>query len=213
MAIQVSGTQVISNSRGLTNIASADATTVAALTSAGVGPAVATWQQVGSTKTYAGATSHTQRRNMGSVTMPNWTKCEGLYVVTKYDTFASSGNYRGAKIWLSPTNGGASPQWGQYYYYPGASSNNVFTLYFPVDFILNSGNIAARSDPPTSSPPTISVTESGPTIVTMPSHGTIKTNDTAWTISAGSTVYIAAIGGQNPISIGNISVKVYAKWV
>ena len=37
MAIQVSGTQVISNSRGLTNIASVDATTVAALGAAGVG--------------------------------------------------------------------------------------------------------------------------------------------------------------------------------
>lgn len=37
MAIQVSGTQVISNSRGLTNIASVDATTVAAFGAAGVG--------------------------------------------------------------------------------------------------------------------------------------------------------------------------------
>jgi len=39
MAIQISGTQVISNSRGLTNIASVDATTVAALGAAGVGGA------------------------------------------------------------------------------------------------------------------------------------------------------------------------------
>ena len=37
MAIQVSGTQVISNSRGLTNIASVDATTAASITAAGVG--------------------------------------------------------------------------------------------------------------------------------------------------------------------------------
>lgn len=37
MAIQVNGTEVISNSRALNNIASADATTVAALNSAGVG--------------------------------------------------------------------------------------------------------------------------------------------------------------------------------
>jgi len=37
MAIQVSGTQVISNSRGLTNIASVDATTAAAIGAAGVG--------------------------------------------------------------------------------------------------------------------------------------------------------------------------------
>ena len=37
MAIQISGTQVISNSRGLTNIASVDATTVATLNAGGVG--------------------------------------------------------------------------------------------------------------------------------------------------------------------------------
>ncbi len=37
MAIQVSGTQVIGNSRDLTNIASVDATTVTALENAGVG--------------------------------------------------------------------------------------------------------------------------------------------------------------------------------
>ncbi len=40
MAIQISGTQVISNSRGLTNIASVDATTVAAFGAAGVGGGV-----------------------------------------------------------------------------------------------------------------------------------------------------------------------------
>ena len=37
MAIQVSGTQVISNARALTNIASVDATTVASLSAAGIG--------------------------------------------------------------------------------------------------------------------------------------------------------------------------------
>lgn len=37
MAIQVGGTQVISNSQGLTNIASVDSTTAASITSAGVG--------------------------------------------------------------------------------------------------------------------------------------------------------------------------------
>ena len=37
MAIQVSGTQVISNARALTNIASLDATTIATITAAGVG--------------------------------------------------------------------------------------------------------------------------------------------------------------------------------
>jgi hypothetical protein len=37
MAIQVNGTQVIGNSRELTNIASVDATTAASITAAGVG--------------------------------------------------------------------------------------------------------------------------------------------------------------------------------
>ena len=37
MAIQISGTEVISNSRGLNNIASVDATTAASITAAGVG--------------------------------------------------------------------------------------------------------------------------------------------------------------------------------
>ena len=42
MAIQVSGTQVIGNSRELTNIASVDATTAASITAAGVGGGGAT---------------------------------------------------------------------------------------------------------------------------------------------------------------------------
>jgi hypothetical protein len=46
MAIQVNGTTVINNSRALQNIASVDATTVAALGAAGVGGA-ATWQTLG----------------------------------------------------------------------------------------------------------------------------------------------------------------------
>lgn len=45
MAIQVNGTQVIGNSRELTNIASVDATTVAAMTAAGVGGS-AGWEYV-----------------------------------------------------------------------------------------------------------------------------------------------------------------------
>lgn len=48
MAIQVNGTEVISNSRALNNIASVDANTVAALTSAGVGaPAAKSWENIG----------------------------------------------------------------------------------------------------------------------------------------------------------------------
>jgi len=50
MAIQVNGTEVISNSRALNNIASVDATTVAAMGSAGVGvPSAGTFQKIGDT--------------------------------------------------------------------------------------------------------------------------------------------------------------------
>tara|TARA_R110000796_G_scaffold16651_6_gene51901 strand:+ start:106 stop:495 length:390 start_codon:yes stop_codon:yes gene_type:complete len=47
MAIQVNGTQVIGNSRELTNIASVDATTAASITAAGVGGASTTYGDVG----------------------------------------------------------------------------------------------------------------------------------------------------------------------
>lgn len=53
MAIQVNGTQVIGNSRELTNIASIDAATAASITAAGVGGASTTYGAVG---TYAAAT-------------------------------------------------------------------------------------------------------------------------------------------------------------
>jgi hypothetical protein len=45
MAIQVSGTEVISNARALNNIASVDATTAASITAAGVGGG--TWTVLG----------------------------------------------------------------------------------------------------------------------------------------------------------------------
>ena len=48
MAIQVNGTEVITNSRALNNIASVDATSAAAMTAAGVGAASAkTWDNIG----------------------------------------------------------------------------------------------------------------------------------------------------------------------
>ena len=59
MAIQVGGTQVISNSQGLTNIASVDSTTAASITSAGVGGG---WSQQ-STGTLSGLTPE--------ITIPN----------------------------------------------------------------------------------------------------------------------------------------------
>ena len=44
MAIQISGTNVITNTRGLTNITSVDSATAAAITAAGVGGAADAFQ-------------------------------------------------------------------------------------------------------------------------------------------------------------------------
>ena len=64
MAIQVSGTEVISNARALTNIASVDATTVASLSAAGVGggaPLPPTWNPASTPNvTYTSSTTWTK---------------------------------------------------------------------------------------------------------------------------------------------------------
>ena len=52
MAIQVNGTTVIDNSRALTNIASVDATTAAAIGAAGVGAASVEWQNLSNSYSY-----------------------------------------------------------------------------------------------------------------------------------------------------------------
>ena len=65
MAIKVNGTTVINDSRALTNIASVDATTVAALGAAGVGASGPDWNQLGSTVSYS--------PERGTYTSPNYT--------------------------------------------------------------------------------------------------------------------------------------------
>ena len=52
MAIQVSGTEVISNSRALSNIASVDATTAASITAAGVGGGANEWTTLSNTYSF-----------------------------------------------------------------------------------------------------------------------------------------------------------------
>ena len=72
MAIQVGGTQVISNTQGLTNIASVDSTTAASITSAGVGGG---WSQH-ATGTLSGATPEISIPNADFVRIYfiNWKK-------------------------------------------------------------------------------------------------------------------------------------------
>ena len=68
MAIQVSGTEVISNARALTNIASVDATTVASLAAAGVGGG-GSWQNIGSAMSLG--TASNGYSSIGSITIPS----------------------------------------------------------------------------------------------------------------------------------------------
>jgi hypothetical protein len=63
MAIQVSGTEVISNARALNNIASVDATTAASITTAGVGAVPTAVNAVG---TYTIALDTTQSVTVGT---------------------------------------------------------------------------------------------------------------------------------------------------
>jgi len=71
MAIQISGTQVISNSRGLTNIASVDATTTATLNAAGIGagdlPPAPNWGSPTATVSSSGSWS-----KPGSIANTDW---------------------------------------------------------------------------------------------------------------------------------------------
>ena len=68
MAIQVSGTEVISNSRALNNIASIDATTAASITAAGVGGSGGIWFPSSWTSPSASYTSSTTWSKPGAVT-------------------------------------------------------------------------------------------------------------------------------------------------
>lgn len=81
MAIQVNGTEVISNSRALKNIASVDATTVAAMSAAGVGataaPVSGGW--LGWTTKTLLYTWPTGQNNTYTVPSDGWYRIESLY--------------------------------------------------------------------------------------------------------------------------------------
>jgi hypothetical protein len=118
MAIQVSGTQVIGNSRELTNIASIDATTATAIGNAGVGGT--SWNQVGSTLTQS-AQIGTGQNVVLTATIPSFTVVTNMYVYFSAEVQdgngypgvyiniaaagqpAASGGYRG----ISYSNGGS----------------------------------------------------------------------------------------------------------
>ena len=131
MAIQVGGTQVISNSQGLTNIASVDSTTAASITAAGVGGGGATSAEFGVTNTsgvpFGFVSSHTRftkdlepggiviARKYGSFTItlyhrPSTTSSSGQ--ITLASTTSSHFCYVNTtsstyKVWL----GGSSEGW------------------------------------------------------------------------------------------------------
>ena len=97
MAIQVSGTEVISNARALNNIASVDATTAASMTAAGVG--VGSWAKISET-TWASVVG-VDGSSSPNVTVSSHTLAKEYKAITWYAEAAT--------ITKSPFFGGA---WG-----------------------------------------------------------------------------------------------------
>jgi hypothetical protein len=87
MAIQVSGTEVISNARALTNIASVDATTAAAITAAGVGGG--SWALLDQT-TWASVVGVYNSNNV-NVTVASHTLAKTYQALTWYMTVGTLG--------------------------------------------------------------------------------------------------------------------------
>ena len=124
MAIQVNGTTVINNSRQLTNIASVDSTTVAALGAAGVGGS-ATWKVLG---TFSDSSTRVGNYQSGTtaVTIPTKLKAFGfrLDMDALIDSGAANATYR-IKILFSGTNSFSSNSVEELY------SWNSTSGYFP----------------------------------------------------------------------------------
>jgi len=116
MAIQVNGTTVIDNSRQLTNIASVDATTVAALNTAGVGGGSAEWQTVASS-TLDTATRYEYTSPAIGVTMPNWEELQGIGMEFSFDAYRASPDGYGAYINLYLPTVGYTPTSNSVYFY------------------------------------------------------------------------------------------------
>lgn len=96
MAIQVNGTEVISNSRALNNIASVDATTAAAIGNAGVGGGV--WA-LENTTTISSAVA-----TINNIVIPS--SCSMVMMVLEDMKYAGTGYYN--NFFRLSTNGGAS---------------------------------------------------------------------------------------------------------
>ena len=199
-SLNVGSSQVISSGRGLTNISSIDTTTKNAFFSGGVGTLTPVWTQIGSTFTYAGTTnSSTYRR--GTFTLPSFTLFEQLYWYVKYDV-VSTGNYRGARLIIPSTSSGTGPGFAAYTYTSGAIANQHFTVSFS-----GQSNLTSFSNPPAYDSPTIGIAESYGTM-TFPSAQQ-KSAGTAHSLQSGSTIHFGVSAMQSPVSIANISVKLY----
>jgi len=113
MAIQVSGTEVISNARALTNVASIDATTAAAISAGGVGGGI--WSEESVTTISSGSTT------VNNLVIPaTGSMC---MIILEGIVYGNTG-YRNQKIRLS-TDGGSS-YWssnGHYKRYDGGSKD------------------------------------------------------------------------------------------
>lgn len=129
MAIQVNGTTVLDNSRNLTNITGADAATIAALNTAGVGGGVPEWQTVASSSLDT-ATRYEYTSPAIGVTMPNWEELQGIGVEFSFDAYRASPDGYGCYITLFlPQNGitPTDPYAFRYQFYNTFNSSQVDT--------------------------------------------------------------------------------------
>ena len=147
MAIKVNGTTVINDSRALSNIASLDATTVAAIGAAGIGGGDE-WQTIA---TYTNTTTYDQGTSFQlgpiGVTMPNYTSLTGFAFVIQREIRMTSGQYGpDQKLLIGPQTNTGSLRWNAGYnrYYNLSQSsgqpidstwyNAVFTIDFPITY-------------------------------------------------------------------------------
>ena len=119
MAIQVSGTEVISNARALTNIASADATTVATLNAAGVGGGFKPVSVSGTTQAlnlgsynFFNANTLSTNATLSFTSVPTnalWDYTYTAGIVSAY-SFSAPVPYNGLKYYVGGTINGANSE-------------------------------------------------------------------------------------------------------
>lgn len=119
MAIQVNGTQVIGNSRELTNIASVDATTAAAIGAAGVGGA---------------STRLVNNASVGTGTQFEVSFTGGYQYYQIMIGGMTSTNYADLQARLTNSSGTAITAYEYYFAYNSPASNGIFG-YPRIDFI------------------------------------------------------------------------------